>query len=986
MGQEEVTDNVNNRLREFVQYFVKVFEAKFYFYNLILEGEVKKAGKLFDAISKIGDGSVGMLISVLGAISTEASIGVQAVKVLNDTIGGELGSKRYKKDVIKLSNLIIQSRYHEAGFRKELVEAGVDIFQSFEMQFMRVTCENGTFRGAMQLLAIDATNRAIDYMKGRKYAEHDSLSSLLTEGVLQGHSKIESITIDYKYNEYNKHWKTADLFKKAGLVIEGKTASVVTRYYKKKDAKKETVEYGYRRPFSTEKWDGLEEQYQIEDNIINCAQFTDYPYKLAVTSENLEQQSKGLLENINQNDEKLGEERIKEMIKETKEDLLEEIKDLKEKFMEHLETLEKIEEQLNGMQIETYLKQYERHFNEIKGGVSKILADVKELKEQNENNSNEIKEGVNKILESTQRTEQKVDSIGKQNEEVSFKDLNVQKIFDGGIKIGPEADINFELEKIEREFKDFITIDPNRILYIATEVGETKFIKSKFREIIKDMMKDENTREMLTNNLDTLFLFELCSYDDTDKKNFDNVKDEFWKLSNNSSKKLKLIVAFQRIDLEDIDFEKDSTQAEQKMVELGSVKDESFDWILKRKQVEFQGVKVEASKVIDISMKSLIPGYSLRKLLDSPQIGQSICDPNENLYIARVLVHGYQLDPKILEDPELKEKLIFDDEEFNEAENGELHLLFKKLDKDENVEKFLWKKSRGIIEELRKYLASNQIPEHLKSVDEYKDHITLIVDEAGSGKTTYFNHMAKKLKEVSKDHFVIKVCLNEHTDYFHLKKSKFKKIDCAVDFFAEVLCKNMVNDESEIQLQKTLLRHSIKNSKKCIVLLDGADEIAPNYEGKFLKIVDLITKDVKISKIFISTRPELKLKLEKCTKQFHQILLPFTEQDQIDCMIKYWKEEFQKRNVESPSFATHQILDEEGMKDFAREIISHVKKSINDVEIIEITGVPLITRMLAEIHEDQVLETCDSPDETTTDCSILEDTRIKNILTFCIML
>lgn len=59
---------VNARLEEFVEYFVKEFEAKLHSYHMILEGEIKKAGKFSDVfLAKTGKrigGSVGGSIGV----------------------------------------------------------------------------------------------------------------------------------------------------------------------------------------------------------------------------------------------------------------------------------------------------------------------------------------------------------------------------------------------------------------------------------------------------------------------------------------------------------------------------------------------------------------------------------------------------------------------------------------------------------------------------------------------------------------------------------------------------------------------------------------------------------------------------------------------------------------------------------------------------------------------------------------------------------
>ncbi len=565
---------------------------------------------------------------------------------------------------------------------------------------------------------------------------------------------------------------------------------------------------------------------------------------------------------------------------------------------------------------------------------------------------------LNKILENTKSVLLSAQTVGR------------------NLHIKSESAIEF------KNLQDITMID--RILFMRTEVGETQFVRSKFFQANKKnpldtyiLLQSSFSEDDLDKGLElfkssktyNLCMFEICS-----KESCTAIVSRLTAIAKNYPSK-KLIVAYEGNIITNF---KDGKKIKQKAIKLSYVTDECFDRIINDKKITLQGVTIDANKIINKNSKDIL-GLSLTKLLNFSKIGGPICDPTENLYIDRVLVHDIQLNPEVKEDPLLKEKITFDatefesrcrdnEKEFEKAKSGaELHFLFEKLDKDGKVEELWWRKYKGSIKKLRKYFKS-AVPEHLENVDEYSDRITLIVDKAGNGKTTYFNHMAKKLKEEFEDHFVINVCLNDHTDY--LEENTFDSIVSVAEFFAEVL------KLKEGEMEKSLLRNSILNSGKCIVLLDGADEIAPDCEKKFSKIVQFIL-ETNFSKIYILIRPELREKLEEYTKQFHKILLPFTKQDQIDCMTRFWNIEFEKRKVEGSNSDLRQTLDEEGMKKFAQDIIDYVNRSINDSEM-KLTGVPLMTRMLAEIHEDQVLKRSVSQDDAANR-SILNAHKIKNI-------
>jgi hypothetical protein len=181
------SNNVRARLDDFVTYFVKEFEAKLHFFHLILEKEAKpKTGKLADTFSgiigQVAFGAIGVFIGLPVFDKVGYKVG--------DKGGGKIGRNYYKEKVINLQKLIESSQKDQkANFRRELVKAGFDIFQSFEMQFTRVTT-NQSPKDAMHVLAIDATNRAINYFIAKN---DDCTAKAIAEGAILGASKSKGI-------------------------------------------------------------------------------------------------------------------------------------------------------------------------------------------------------------------------------------------------------------------------------------------------------------------------------------------------------------------------------------------------------------------------------------------------------------------------------------------------------------------------------------------------------------------------------------------------------------------------------------------------------------------------------------------------------------------------------------------------------------------------------------------------------------------------
>jgi hypothetical protein len=192
----KTSDTLTNRIKEFVKYFVVEFESKLYVYKNILEGKTEKGGKFSDIFSnptgQLAGGAVGFAVGFSFGVPVQvAALGSKIGKLGAEKLGSKLGTKHHMKKVINVSHLVHLSQNEKANFRKVLVNVGVYIFQCFEMQFMRVSTDQG-WEIAMQRLAIDATNRVINYYSKEKETDEVLVFSLITEGVFFGESKIES--------------------------------------------------------------------------------------------------------------------------------------------------------------------------------------------------------------------------------------------------------------------------------------------------------------------------------------------------------------------------------------------------------------------------------------------------------------------------------------------------------------------------------------------------------------------------------------------------------------------------------------------------------------------------------------------------------------------------------------------------------------------------------------------------------------------------
>lgn len=210
--------------------------------------------------------------------------------------------------------------------------------------------------------------------------------------------------------------------------------------------------------------------------------------------------------------------------------------------------------------------------------------------------------------------------------------------------------------------------------------------------------------------------------------------------------------------------------------------------------------------------------------------------------------------------------------------------------------------------------------------------VMLLADVAGMGKSTILTHVAIHLKEKFPDHWVIRTELHKHADMFGGEK-RFTIENLLGEFLENS------GNEFEARLLNELLSEG-----KVILLLDGLDEISPYFENQFVSFLKMI-KSSKVKQIWITMRPHLRENFEENVGTAAWELTPFTKENQIVFLTKYWSNRFKK----------FELSDDMELKlaHFAEELIKQLLASIED-NSFKFVGVPLQARMIADIFFEEV--------------------------------
>jgi hypothetical protein len=168
-----------------------------------------------------------------------------------------------------------------------------------------------------------------------------------------------------------------------------------------------------------------------------------------------------------------------------------------------------------------------------------------------------------------------------------------------------------------------------------------------------------------------------------------------------------------------------------------------------------------------------------------------------------------------------------------------------------------------------------------------------------------------------------------------------KKLQINEEDLIEFVLKSLLNktDEQEI----SLLKHLAKE-EKLILMFDGLDEVN-DYIDQVIQLIDALNRNCNLKKILITTRNQLREELEDHYNTFSFNLNNFDEEDQKNFLVKYWSNlNLQHKETRETSAVLMQS---------AEDLIERIK-SISSQSLNELIGIPLQTKMLADIYFERV--------------------------------
>ncbi|XP_069699636.1 uncharacterized protein [Periplaneta americana] len=241
---------------------------------------------------------------------------------------------------------------------------------------------------------------------------------------------------------------------------------------------------------------------------------------------------------------------------------------------------------------------------------------------------------------------------------------------------------------------------------------------------------------------------------------------------------------------------------------------------------------------------------------------------------------------------------------------------------------FVWRQSKGGVTNIIRHLTHEPSNRSLREAMLLSDKVKVLVAHPGMGKSTEIINLAHEFKRNDPACWVVTVVLNDHTDY--LSGHQVSVIDLLIDAA-----------KFDSAFQKSLFEFELKNGGNIVILIDGFDEISPNYSDMVLNTLRQLTA-YKFKQLWITSRSVTRKMLEKEFSCLAFELQPFTKENQHDFLAKLWK------NISDGPY---------DINIFIARLLEVIGRSLND-KLGQFTEIPLQILMLAEVFQSKASDYC----------------------------
>ncbi|CAL8147979.1 unnamed protein product [Orchesella dallaii] len=299
-------------------------------------------------------------------------------------------------------------------------------------------------------------------------------------------------------------------------------------------------------------------------------------------------------------------------------------------------------------------------------------------------------------------------------------------------------------------------------------------------------------------------------------------------------------------------------------------------------------------------------------------------------------------------------------------------------DQENKVKELEWKKSRGSVKTLHKFMHTQQecINEE-KFMDDKSMTSFCIAELPGNGKTTLMAKCTQMLIDKKRQNFYtqyivfsefIKELIGDRdpTMKFALKEGREPHNSELNDpepnnsqpnssktnnsNLTQIPTERIFQVLSATSCQSTFGQSYVtafvkKYGVNCDYIFDGLDELPQNQLELAMSIVKFLRRvHKKYIRVWVTTRPDLLVSLEEGLGVLGRTINPFEEVDQIKILTTYWcNNEDQKEENNA------------GLREFAKHCLEDLKAEMSNDEK-DIAGIPLLCLLIAEVYQDEALE------------------------------